>query len=502
MTTFTPTAEQRDALRLFETGESLAIEAGAGTGKTSTLRLVADSTDRSGQYLAFNKAIVQDAAAAFPDSVACNTAHSLAYRACGFRYKRRLNGRRIRNEDVARILGIDPFVATTNAGSKRLAPGYLAGLVMRSVSIFATTADAAPGSRHVPYVEGIDLPHEDGSRGWENNERLRRAMLPHVEAAWADLQRDDRDGGGQLRFGHDIYLKLWQLSGPRIQADYILFDEAQDANPVMLDIVRQQTHAQLVFVGDSQQAIYGFTGAVNALANVPADNRTYLTQSFRFGDAIASAANRVLSVLDADLRLRGLSSLPSTVAAVEKPDVILTRTNAKAVEIVLAALARGERPALVGGAEEVVRFAEAARDLQEGRPTSHPELACFASWGEVQAYVDNDEMGGDLRLLVRLCDDFGPEKIITGLGRTVREDSADVIVSTAHKSKGREWDTVRIADDFPDLSEDPSPEELRLLYVAVTRARRTLDVKRVAFFGERGTPTPGASAPLPIGAGA
>jgi len=482
MTTFTPTAEQRDALRLFETGESLAIEAGAGTGKTSTLKLLAGSTDRRGQYLAFNKAIVTDAAASFPDSVACNTAHSLAYRACGFRFRQRLNSRRIRNEDIARILGIDPFVAVTSAGTKRLAPGFLAGLVMRSVSIFATTADPAPEQRHVPYVEGIDLPDSDGNRGWSNNLLLRRTLLPYIEDAWADLQRDDREGGGKLRFGHDIYLKLWQLSGPRIAADYILFDEAQDANPVMLDIVRQQTHAQLVFVGDSQQAIYGFTGAVNALANVPADHRTFLTQSFRFGPAIAAAANLVLETLGAELRVKGLPSIPSTVAAVADPDVILTRTNAKAVEIVLGALAQGKRVALVGGADDVVRFAEAAQSLQEGRPTSHPELACFGSWGEVQAYVDQDENGSDLRLLVRLCDDFGPEVIIRGLGRTVREDTADVIVSTAHKSKGREWDTVRLADDFPDLSEDPAPEELRLVYVAATRARLVLDVKRVPLF--------------------
>lgn len=483
MTTFTPTSEQRDALRLFETGESLAIEAGAGTGKTSTLKLLAASAPhRQGQYLAFNKAIVSDAAASFPESVACNTAHSLAYRGMGFRYRGRLNGKRMRNEDIARVLGIDPFVAVTAAGAKRLAPGFLAGLVMRSVSIFCTTADPAPEQRHVPYVEGIDLPDSEGGRGWSNNLLLRRTLLPYIEAAWADLQHDDRDGGGRLRFGHEVYLKLWQLSGPRIAADYILFDEAQDANPVMLDIVRQQTHAQLVFVGDSQQAIYGFTGAVNALANVPADHRTFLTQSFRFGPAVAEAANLVLETLDAELRVKGLPSIPSRVEAVADPNVILTRTNAKAVELVLGALTRGKRVALVGGAEEVVRFAEAAQSLQEGRPTSHPELACFGSWGEVQAYVDQDENGTDLRLLVRLCDDFGPQVIIQGLGRTVREEGADLIVSTAHKSKGREWDTVRLADDFPDLQEDPAPEELRLIYVAATRARLVLDVKRVPLF--------------------
>lgn len=40
---FAPTPEQLEAIRLFSTGASLAIEAGAGTGKTSTLKLMAES---------------------------------------------------------------------------------------------------------------------------------------------------------------------------------------------------------------------------------------------------------------------------------------------------------------------------------------------------------------------------------------------------------------------------------------------------------------------------
>src|SRR5207245_1122854 len=69
------------------------------------------------------------------------------------------------------------------------------------------------------------------------------------------------------------------------------------------------------------------------------------------------------------------------------------------------------------------------------------------------------------------------------------EDSAQVTVSTAHRAKGREWSSVRIADDFtgPDdldeRDEDGTPlpgpvnlDEARLAYVAVTRARSQLDI--------------------------
>jgi superfamily I DNA/RNA helicase len=64
-----------------------------------------------------------------------------------------------------------------------------------------------------------------------------------------------------------------------------------------------------------------------------------------------------------------------------------------------------------------------------------------------------------------------------------------VTVSTAHKAKGREWATVKIAGDFTppkdsdqkDADGRPAPgpiddAEARLSYVAVTRTRRRLDL--------------------------
>lgn len=59
------------------------------------------------------------------------------------------------------------------------------------------------------------------------------------------------------------------------------------------------------------------------------------------------------------------------------------------------------------------------------------------------------------------------------------ERSASITISTAHKAKGREWDTVRLYGDFPHV-DNMSDEELRLVYVAVTRARKHLDDDTVA----------------------
>jgi superfamily I DNA/RNA helicase len=59
----------------------------------------------------------------------------------------------------------------------------------------------------------------------------------------------------------------------------------------------------------------------------------------------------------------------------------------------------------------------------------------------------------------------------------VKESKADLVLSTAHKSKGREWNCVKLENDFLYReSKNYSPEESNLLYVAATRAQHVLDI--------------------------
>ena len=490
-TDFDPTAEQVNALDLFATGESLVIQARAGAGKTSTLVLLAESDrGRTGQYLAFNKSIVGEAKEAMPKNVTASTIHSLAFRAFGYRFKSRLNSPRMQSSQLARILGIDPIKLTVGDESKTLAAGFLASHVMKAIQRFCQSADPEPTPRHVAYLDGIDLPNTDGTRTYENNNRVADYLADAITFAWADLQKEH----GSLPYGHHCYLKAWQLSGPTISADFILLDEAQDVAPVMCAIFEAQEHAQLIAVGDDAQQIYGFTGAVDAMERLDAEHEAVLSQSFRFGPAIADVANTILGRLDTS-PLIGTDSIASVVEEVEEPVAILCRTNATAVEEVLHAQNTGRRPHLMGGGYEVVSFAKAARDLQNSRSTSHPELACFSSWGAVQNYVASDPQGDDLRLMVKLVDDFTVEVILDALDDMVSEAKADVVISTAHKAKGREWASVQLAPDFNREDKDgeliePSDEELRLLYVAVTRAQISLDISAIRILNGDPEPEP------------
>jgi superfamily I DNA/RNA helicase len=54
------------------------------------------------------------------------------------------------------------------------------------------------------------------------------------------------------------------------------------------------------------------------------------------------------------------------------------------------------------------------------------------------------------------------------------------VISTVHRSKGLEWKRVKVTNDFRFKFENGrltlDDDELRLLYVAVTRARHVLDI--------------------------
>jgi UvrD-like helicase C-terminal domain/UvrD/REP helicase N-terminal domain len=287
----------------------------------------------------------------------------------------------------------------------------------------------------------------------------------------------------------------WQLSkNPIIPADHILLDEHQDVAPVFADVIHRQS-ATVILVGDENQRIYEWRGACNAADLFPDAPVLYLSQSFRFGQTVADVANGIFAGLEepTKLNMRGLSTIPSRVLLDLPTDELgnitaddregehvgsicyLYRTNASALSRILTEYAKGRRGHLVGKVDEVVRFVEAARDLQSDRSTAHPELAAFGNWKEVQEYVEEDPDGGDLKLMVDLINKFKVEPILKALNNMPSEKDADFVCCTTHKSKGREWDTVILGGDFPPAHKMQDSDR-RLLYVAATRPRLVLDL--------------------------
>ncbi|MGC0420117.1 UvrD-helicase domain-containing protein [Embleya sp. AB8] len=491
-----PTAEQVAAVEAFRTGNDLVLQAGAGTGKTTTLSMLAAGDNRPGKYLAFNRSIAQAAKRVFPRQVDCRTAHSLAFKGVGDRYAHRLNNSaRVPSWKTGAALGI---TMTVNLGTRKVTNKALSYTALQTVTRFCQSDADEIGRRHVPFLRGLDP---------DLHTSLIDLVLPFAHRAWADIQDPD---ASLVRFTHDHYLKIWALTRPHISGGFLLLDEAQDTNPVVDRVFLDQAdHAQLVMVGDSAQAIYGWRGARDVMSDFAA-TQLGLSRSFRFGPRLAAEANRWLAIADAPIRLTGTEALNTELGPVEHPDAILCRTNAGAMVEVMRLIEEGKSVGLVGGGRPLRALAEAARDLKAGRRTSHHELFLFQSWGEVQEYAEDDPQGHDLLPFVELIDDKGPEAVTTAVDRLTDEQCAEIVVSTAHKSKGREWNTVRISEDFAecepeDVEEDDGriyageilDTEARLAYVAVTRAQHRLDIGGLAWIDRHPDGNSNQSAPPP-----
>lgn len=464
------TSEQAHAVDLFKTSQSLKISAFAGTGKTSTLTAVAKSTSKFGLYLAFNKSIAEEARAKFPISVDSRTTHSLALRTVPDAFRgntSKLMGA-LQGNHIARLLSIEEIAV----GGITLKPRSLGYLTARTVQKFCQSGDEAIHLCHVPLsgkLDRIDLQYQEQFR----------IYLSKLAAHLWDRMTDPRD---DAPLGHDGYLKLWSLSKPQLNYDFLLLDEAQDTNEAVLSVLRCQD-SHLTLVGDRHQQIYEWRGATNAMASVKADAEAVLTRSFRFGDAVADAATSILRVLGETRQVIGDPTRNSRIASSGATRAVLCRTNAGVVSVVVDSLASGRRPHVVGGVSDLLRMLEDVTRLKRGVPAECAEFFGFQDWGEVVEFSESDE-GESLRSFVSIVGAFGEVALIQRLKTVEREEpSADLIISTGHKAKGREWDSVTLHSDFEPRpsKEDPNKfvlnqEEARLLYVATTRAKELLVV--------------------------
>ncbi|MDR7927121.1 UvrD-helicase domain-containing protein [Acidithiobacillus thiooxidans] len=464
------------------------LHAYAGSGKSFILREIAKKLPGPGIYLAFNRAIVADIQKTLPAHFTAMTTHQLALQSIQktdpIIYKQIASSLR---EDGGRVPL--PLLVQKVSGFPARNGLVMAGYVMQGIRNFCNAPDRLMDARHLP-----DLPA-----------RIKKAdVLDLSHKTWEAMLRF------QIPVTHDFYFKAWTLMDAAAQLPYAhrLVDEAQDTNPSLLGLMFRQRQGITWWAGDPYQSIYSWRGAVdalNAIAQESGIHEGHLTQSFRFGDAPADMATQLLSTLGEKRPVRGTGTTDIQFAPLKSRDAApflrkypkvawVAFNNVSLLDVAMHCIERGITFHIVGQGREEKSLIYAAMKLKSGKPDAKGPLSMYAQWSELENEA-HSVPDGEAAKLIKLYRHPGFGALLDGLQRGTRSESeAQVILTTAHRSKGREWDCVIIDPDM-DARDQPTlaqcrkkrrffvdseglhfdnREDIHLRYVAFTRARKLL----------------------------
>ncbi len=466
----------------------IKVNAIAGSGKTTTIVEYARRKQGHGGmlYIAFNKSVKIEAEQKFAraglTSVRVETAHSLAYRhvVMGSGYRLRFG---YQTHELVQILKL------ASMGNMLLAM-TLANHVNRFAAYFCNSP-----CRKVQELNYLDAVKDDAARqlvqaSYSKIEYLTRVFLAKMDS-------------GELEITHDFYLKKFQLSNPSLPYSHLLFDEGQDSSAAMLDVFLKQRGTKLI-VGDTHQQIYGWRYAINSLESV--DFRALnLSTSFRFNNDVACLAQNILQLksnINPSFVPPYISGMGDASGAI-KSRAFVARTNMslldKAIELLIdkkkvgSIYFEGNINSYTYGDEgtsllDIIYLQRGAKSkVRDGLIASFDDINAFEEYVE-----ETDDM--QLKSMLEMVKKYGPElpSLISQIKACHLEDGdkakADIVFSTVHRCKGMEYDEVTLAADFftedklkREFAINPSrrselTEEVNLLYVAATRAKKRLNL--------------------------
>jgi len=434
-----PTDEQENIIEAFSRERNLQINAFAGTGKTTTLRLIAEANpDKRILILAFNRSIAEELRRTMPSNVHATTIHSLAYRMLSIRSTAN------KGDDLELILA-------------KLTDNIDAAMVIKEVfEAFCQSHYTQLSSESVKEIL---------ERNWELRYRAYilgltvDSLVSYIERLWLLFESkviDPTHYFYQKKF--QIYLAKGRYNEYFKHFDAVFLDEAQDVNPVQVGIFLSLPIERKVMVGDVHQSIYGWRGAVNSLSN-PAFRyfkRYYLTKSFRFqNDEIVKNANLILQKFK--LEEKTISRAGNTKG---RKGIIafITRTNSALIKEALDL----KGPMRIGFtrplqeifhslfvAEEVIQHIYGKAPLRR-TPPHIKWLIRREKIEDVDQLISRLQELGDIEhsTALKIAKKINVWQAYRELYRRV-SDNPVIVFTTAHSSKGLEFDEVILGDDFP-----------------------------------------------------
>jgi len=463
------TKQQNEIIAAVKKYKNIKINAFAGTGKTSTLKLITQDNQNSKiLYLAFNSSIKNEALSIFPTNTHVKTTHGLAYSAI----KKNTN---INLSNLTNYRAIDI--------SKEFEVSY--NQAVGALKIFEAFCNSSNDE-----IKKDDLEHKTAKKIFDY-------MLIN-----------------KLNPSHSFYLKYYQLllSSNQISQysyDIVMLDEAQDTNDVTLAIFEALNSKTKIYVGDEHQQIYSFRGSKNALDKIKCDKSFYLSCSFRFNKQIASFANILLNNFkNESVKIDVLKSSNNEI----NTNGYISRTNATLISIIASRIEQRKPFVTVRDPNEIFNLTIEVfyiLNREKNKIRRNIFLKDFDNEDDISDYAKEVE-DYELKSALKVVKEYGNKifefqdiskkfydawKNRQNNGFLNREKEI-LFLTTAHTAKGLEWDRVTVADDFIDFADlivdcgydtleafqedlvnascQDLLDEFNLFYVSITRAKKEL----------------------------
>ncbi|QGH73576.1 MAG: rep helicase [Siphoviridae sp. ct7UA22] len=460
-------------------GHSVTVEAGAGCGKTTAIvKVIAPELPLQTVFLAFNKSIQTELEQRLPNREV-KTFHSLALSALTKRlgrlpinankYKQHPSIAHLEYDDRSLVSDIISEFQLSNRGAQVQSKDitfdfFLDVLDSRLENLEPTenlTIDEAISYAYAMFAPEIKKP----------------SALTFDDMLWFLV--------------HYAFEKRWSLR------DYkcVVIDEAQDVSPIRLAIVKLLA-PRCIAVGDRRQAIYKFAGAMStALDEIGKHFNSVqlpLSMTWRCSSKVVEWSSHILG--ESFLKARpdapeGLVSETFYEAFLESDldmrSMVLCRTNKPLVVLAIQLLKRripfrmqSDFPQkLIKKVERIVKANSGGMAKFRTLVVEHYSdiTANLKSPNVIARYEDERDCILALSEECRM-----PEEIKDKLEQ-IMSSKYGILLTTAHKSKGLEADTVYIlapelipAPWVPEDAIEDMQQETNLHYVMATRAKTAL----------------------------
>lgn len=467
----TPTDEQTHILDLStKSRDNLQINALAGAGKSSTLRMIARaSKTKPILYLVFNKRNAQEieystkakgdeALARMPNYVTVRTLNSLGHRIWA---QTQPSGNLTLNTKKSNDL-LKTIINEAPKGSQQVL-----------WSVYWEVLEAVALAKAVGYIPNGAPKAEKSLCTWADLSGRLDAKPDSLVQDLVDevLARSIRAAyAGTIDYNDQVYMPAL-FGGAYPKFPLVAVDEAQDLNPVNHAMLHKLVGQRLISVGDPQQSIYGFRGAVEsgmqAIKEKFSSTEAPLSVSFRCPQMVVEAAR--WRVPDFKWIKPGghVETLPRiNLDAFSDTCTIICRNNAPLFALALRFLSN-KRGVTISGSDVGPRIIGIMRKLGSDSMSQSQVLDKIAEWHDEKMQKESksaDDIAACMRVFAKLGSTLSSA---IANAEHLFAQRGSIQMMTGHKAKGLEFPEVYFLD--PWLCKEDE-QDLNLRYVIQTRS--------------------------------